>query len=166
MVGVHLPPGDGLGPVQGCVEREHLRTGQQQEVVTLEEFFHGAVPIAAVDRGLVDVRRTEAKAAFHFPDGLRLELRTARRIGVGLGQTAGHQPLAVHQPAAPQAIQVVLRQAGLDLAAKFAEVRQCAFAKAQQADFHGQVTAQVAEPANARTGEVALQRADQVGRAG
>lgn len=59
------------------------------------------------------------------------------------------------QPGAPQALQGIVRQARLDVAAQLGEIAQRGFAKLQHALLHRQVAGVVAEPAEPGSAEVA-----------
>lgn len=74
MAGIHRAPGSSFWPCQLCVEREHLSTGEEQVVVTLEQLLQGVVPRVTLQRGLVGVASTQTQATLDFPDGLGLEL--------------------------------------------------------------------------------------------
>ncbi|MNP23382.1 hypothetical protein D3C76_1160890 [compost metagenome] len=124
MIGVHILPADHPRPRGLCIKREHLGGGQQQEIVTFEQFVQGAIPLAAADRGLIDIGRSQAQATLDFPLGFGLELFALARVGIQRAETAVHQPVTVHQPSLPQAFHGEIRLTGFDLAAQARKVLQ------------------------------------------
>ncbi|MCY1177353.1 hypothetical protein D9M73_176580 [compost metagenome] len=158
MISVHALPADDTWPRGLCIKREHLGSGQQQEIVTFEQIVQGAIPLAATDRGLIDIRRRQAQATLDFPLGLGLELLACVRIGIQATEAALHQPVTVHQPGLPQALHGKIRLAGLDLATQGRKVLQRRLAQAHHARIHRQVAVVVAQPAHAHLAKILRQR--------
>ncbi|MNY30138.1 hypothetical protein D3C86_1642270 [compost metagenome] len=128
--------------------------GQQQEVVTFEQLVQGPIPVATVDRSLIDIRCRQAQPAFDFPLRFGFELLAFLWVGVQRTEAALHQPVAMGQPGLPQALHGEIRLTRFDLATQCREVLQRRFAQAHHTGVHGQITVVVPQPSHADLAEI------------